>query len=123
MGQKKADWAEFKNLRKLYFDADMKMGAARSRITHICNGNEEVCDGRACINYKLDMLHLNGDIVPEQKMLPCSHFVESDNTNGCYRFHCPYAQGNHEYHECRKEADAFREEIRMFWEKKFANVK
>lgn len=120
--QKKADWAEYSALRAEFNAADGAVNAARARISKIYSELTEQ-KARACINYEVKMIDIESGRIPDVGTYVCPNFLTSDNKNGCYTLHCPYAQGNNEYHQKCREADAIRQEVNAFWVNKFAHVK
>ena len=120
--QKKADWAEYSALRAEFDAADGAVNAARVRISQVYFEFAEP-KMRACINHEFKMIDIESGRIPDVGTDVCPNFLTSDNKNGCYTLHCPYAQGNNEYHQKCREADAIRQEVNTFWAKKFARVK
>lgn len=115
--QKKADWAEYQELRNQAVDAKSAMLAARGRIS-VVRDKKPMAYSRpyACINYYFD-----DKKVMQKEICPLWH--ECSYGVPYYKNQCEWAEKSNEYHDACNEADDLRNAVNTFWTNKFAHVK
>ena len=124
--QKKQDWAEYQDLKKLLVQTKEEVKSKRSALHEtsyllddLIPMNKEYCF-TTVIDIVGDYLHRNVDRNVHRFNVECEHFVNNEH---CSQQQCCSCKLNHEYVDLYNRTDKLRQEVDEFWMKKFARVK
>ena len=124
--QIKADWQEYKNLRKLCKDAAYQVRVARNKLVHFCELEEVPKTGIACIVAKeIFPEHPDDweDAMPYVANYYCRYFYPSYHEMPCQKKECPYYEKNNQYAKLvSKYMDLELKKVN-FWHNKFMREK
>ena len=113
--QKKADWAEYKELRNQAEEASCAALSARGRLSSV-HDVKKYSQPYTCINYMID----------ENKEMHETYCPLWHDCRGGVRYlksKCDLVEQNLEYHNACDVADKALKAMNCFWTNKFAHVK